>query len=216
MDCFKILEIQPTKDLKLIKKAYSKLLPKYSPEIDPIAFQKLREAYEKALQYAEKENNSTEEVLSPVDEFMNDFKTIYNDFEKRIDITNWENLLDKDLCYNLNTSKEISYKILNFIMHEYNFPKDVWKLFDSHFSWNLKKEKLYLDFPKNFIDFVLYKVNETEELRYDLLLNCENNQQDKFILEYEKACNFLNDNNIYYAKKLLKKQKKFVVIIQTY
>lgn len=49
MDIWKFLQIEPTKDKRLIKKAYTKLLRKYHPEEDPTGFQKLRRCYEIAI-----------------------------------------------------------------------------------------------------------------------------------------------------------------------
>lgn len=50
MTCWQILGIQPTVDPKQIKSAYAKLLPRYHPEDDSAGFQKLREAFEDALE----------------------------------------------------------------------------------------------------------------------------------------------------------------------
>lgn len=52
MNIWTILEIEMTKDLDVIKKAYVKKIKKCKPEIDPEGFQLLRSAYEIAQQYA--------------------------------------------------------------------------------------------------------------------------------------------------------------------
>ncbi|MFT6386909.1 MAG: hypothetical protein ACJAUP_000278 [Cellvibrionaceae bacterium] len=46
-----ILEIEPTSDKKTIKKAYARLIKHHKPETSPEAYQKIREAYDNALQY---------------------------------------------------------------------------------------------------------------------------------------------------------------------
>ena len=46
-----ILEIAPTNDKKIIKKAYARLIKQHKPETSPEAYQKIREAYDKALNY---------------------------------------------------------------------------------------------------------------------------------------------------------------------
>jgi tetratricopeptide (TPR) repeat protein len=50
MTCWDILQIEPTLNQKLIKCAYAKLLQAYHPEEDPVGFQKLRVAFEEALE----------------------------------------------------------------------------------------------------------------------------------------------------------------------
>lgn len=44
--CFEVLEISPTSDIKIIKKAYSKMIRKYHPEDNPDMYNLVREAYE--------------------------------------------------------------------------------------------------------------------------------------------------------------------------
>jgi TPR repeat protein len=52
MNIWEILEIEPTRDLRLIKKAYARLLRRHNPEEDPGGFMRLREAYESACEMA--------------------------------------------------------------------------------------------------------------------------------------------------------------------
>jgi tetratricopeptide (TPR) repeat protein len=47
-----ILEIHPTNDISIIKKAYAQKLKLYHPEDDPVGYQKLREAYDQAAKMA--------------------------------------------------------------------------------------------------------------------------------------------------------------------
>ncbi|MDP4178775.1 MAG: tetratricopeptide repeat protein [Bacillota bacterium] len=197
MECFEFLGIEPTKDAKVIRNAYSKLLTKFSPENDPEGFQKLRDFYEQAIKYSkEKEEKS----LSPIDSFMEDFKAIYNCYEKRLDLESWKAILDRDICCNIDSSKEVSYKILEFLMNDYNITYEVWNLFDSYFSWTSKKERLYESFAKNFIDFVMYKIGSKGSFHYEELIKCENGKQDEFISEYNKASSALEGFDLYTVK----------------
>lgn len=50
---FKILEIEPTSDKKVIKKAYAKLVKKYHPEEQPEKWKEIHAAYEAAIARAE-------------------------------------------------------------------------------------------------------------------------------------------------------------------
>ena len=75
IDCWEILGIQPISDKKLIKRAYAKQLKKYQPEDDPQGFQRLREAYETAINKAENSNFNLDEVEA---------KKIFDSLEKLI------------------------------------------------------------------------------------------------------------------------------------
>ncbi|HEY9060521.1 MAG TPA: tetratricopeptide repeat protein [Pseudobacteroides sp.] len=201
MDCFKVLEINPTNDVKVIKRAYSTKLKVCSPETDPEGFKVLRAAYEEALQKASEDATASDKALTPVDEFMKRFKENYNNFEKRIDTSTWKGLLESDICYNIDTGKEIGERILAFLMDNYSLPHGVWTTFNSYFSWVAKKEKLYLQFPKNFIDFVIYKVTNKDYFRYHKLLGCPGGKQETFINEYNKGCHSIEDYDLYSTMK---------------
>ena len=51
-DIWKMLEIEPTKDVAIIKRAYAALAKKYHPEQYPEEFLNLRNAYEAGMDYA--------------------------------------------------------------------------------------------------------------------------------------------------------------------
>ncbi|WP_160678254.1 tetratricopeptide repeat protein [Clostridium sp. C8-1-8] len=208
MDCFEVLGIEKTENINEIRRAYSSLLTKYSPEQDPEGFKKLRAAYEEACSIAKEAESEVKQELSPVDEFMEEFKACYKDFEKRLNSEYWTELLEKDICYNIDTASEISNKVLTFLMDNYNFPNQVWKLFDSYFSWTSKKDNLYKDFPKNFIDFVIYKIDKGSTFRYDYLKDCIPGQEDEFISRYNKVSNALDDYDLYTACKNIASAKE--------
>ena len=52
MNCWTILQIEPTKDLKKIKHAYAVLTKQYHPEDNPEKFEEIQEAYQRAVAYA--------------------------------------------------------------------------------------------------------------------------------------------------------------------
>jgi len=202
MECFEILGISHTKDTKAIRKAYSSKLQFYPPETDPEGFQKLRAAYEEALKKAKQEDKE-DSILTPVDEFMKRVEENYNIFEKRINTSVWKEMLESDICFNIDTGKEISERILTFLMDKYHFPYEVWSLFDSYFSWSTKKDKLYTKFPKNFIDFVVYKITTKDYFRYEYLLKSKQGLEEKFIAEYNKGCHAIEEYDLYTVKKAI-------------
>lgn len=203
MDCFEILGIEKSKDVKEIRKAYSRMLSKYSPEKDPEGFQRLRAAYEEALDKV-KEEEPKENILSPIDRFIKDFEENYRDFSRRIDLTSWQSLLEREVCFNIDTSKEVGFRILDFIMDNYNFPTEIWRLFNNHFSWTSKKEVLCRSYPKNFIDFLVYKIDTDSTFNYKFLKQCKENEQDKFIEEFRNLGNAIDNLNYYAASKAIK------------
>lgn len=53
MNCWGVLDIERTDDIGLIRRAYARLLKQHNPEDDPEGFQRLRQAYDAAVQWAE-------------------------------------------------------------------------------------------------------------------------------------------------------------------
>lgn len=236
MDYFQILSIEPTKDIKSIRKAYSRLVKECSPENNPEGFQKIRAAYENALDYAKSEEYEREEnikqenrineekgiqeslngekhinhkiyikheELSPIDSFMKDFECLYRDFNKRLDLNCWTELLERDICCNIETSTKVSNKILTFIITHNNFPASVWELFDNYFCWNLNKQDLYKSFPNNFVNFVINRITVPSSFSYERLKEC-GDKQDIFITKFKEIYDALEINDLYTACNSIK------------
>jgi len=68
LNCWKVLGIKRTGDIREIKRAYARKLRDHPPEDDPEGFMLLRECYELALKSAEKQNRRAEKLVKPVDE----------------------------------------------------------------------------------------------------------------------------------------------------
>ncbi len=175
IEAFKMLEIEPTKDKKKIKMAYSKLLKKYHPEEFPEMFMRINEAYGVALEYVENEfmenDNLSTQSYSNYKEYSENEKIGDTEFS---DIFEGENIAEK--------SKEAIYqwirKLKTIIVSEKRPLKD-YKNILNEFHYNLdeteKKEILNILLGKRFLDkdsliteferqLLLYNLNSTENV----------------------------------------------------
>ena len=174
-----VLGIKETGDKKKVKEKYMSLLSKFNPEDDPDGFKELRAAYELALkQIGEK---SKKKPTDPVNVFMDKFENLYKDFVKRIDVSNWQELLQDDICTNLETEDEISRSILDFLMEHHHLPKSVWQLFDSKFHWTAMEKELSKSIHPGFISFVISNINSVVSTDYDLFDTSEDKDFDRFL-----------------------------------
>ncbi|MBV4422873.1 J domain-containing protein [Clostridium tyrobutyricum] len=207
MSFWDILGIEPTEDKSAIKEAYASQLNLHHPEDDPEGFQALREAYETALKYdpdnQDIPSNDNIDIIqnSPIKQWISKVNIVYNDFFQRIDGNKWYDLLNEDICFQIDTSEEISYELLNFLMVNYYLPHKIWQILDEHFLWSDKAEQLYHIFHPDFINFVLDSIKKPTTFRYNLFKNGLNINYDKYIANYYNAVRHLNANNIYDARK---------------
>lgn len=66
VSCWQILKIEPTRDQRVIKKAYAGLLKQIDQNTNALGFQQLREAYEQALNIAKYVDDDDEEAYEDV------------------------------------------------------------------------------------------------------------------------------------------------------
>lgn len=67
MNPWHVLGIAPTEDARAIKQAYARALKQTRPDSDPEGYQRLRECYEWALEWAQQYSNPPQHPIEPVD-----------------------------------------------------------------------------------------------------------------------------------------------------
>lgn len=77
---WEILQLEPTNDKRLIKKAYAKLLRKYHPEEYPEKFLEIQQAYENVLQNTNTYSSSNEFIDEPYQEYNADKLDLTKDY----------------------------------------------------------------------------------------------------------------------------------------
>jgi len=109
-----ILEIAPTQDKKIVKKAYSVKLKKTKPDDDPEGFQLLYSSYKEALNYVENyetfdfDNNNIDPGAKI--SLKSDDPDLFND-ENLLDydLFNNDNLIDKDTVFDQHETSDTIY-----------------------------------------------------------------------------------------------------------
>ena len=149
---WKILKIEPTKDKDKITNTYRTLLKKTNPEDKPEEFKQLREAYEKALEYAKKEKRPSS---SPIDSWMNQVMDVYKDFPKRINAQVWQELLKDPICSGIDTKPYIEEALLSFLMGNWFLPHEIWQILNQTFAFEERVDELCAKFNPDFIQYAL-------------------------------------------------------------
>ncbi|MCQ4637556.1 tetratricopeptide repeat protein [Anaerovorax odorimutans] len=172
MNIWDILGIQETNDKKAIQEAYRKKLTVTHPEDSPEEFMALRAALEDALKAADRidsgdegEAPTPEETWDdgPVGDWMRRADQLYRHFSRRIDPTQWEELLKEDVCQNLDTKTLVRDALLEYMLDHFFLPQSVVRILDSYFSFMENMDELRESFPQAFLDAVIVESIEQQE-----------------------------------------------------
>ncbi|OJD58951.1 J domain-containing protein [Bacillus sp. NH11B] len=191
------LEIEPTDNISVIKKAYAKLLKIHHPEEDPEGYQRLREAFDQAVKSAKNMKdkpsiqideitapdrelaispwtNSDAEIATttitehPVHVFMESIETLYDNFFARIEQGNWEEILRSDVVWDVQYAAALQDQLIEFFLYHYHFPHSIWELIDQVFRFSEQKDDLVNEYGEETIQFLLERISGEEEMRYDI------------------------------------------------
>lgn len=191
LDIWNILGIEKTKDKGTIKKAYRMKLVAVNPEDDAEGFMELRQAYEEAERYAdapseelESEEENENRKLNPMEEFHKELEELYNNFYRRISEDEWRKLLDMDVCVALDTSEDVLYDILHFIMDHFFLPGNIFRLLVDTYSIEERRKELCEKFPQDFIEYIISNAAYPDALDFYLFDGEPYAEYDVFIDQY--------------------------------
>lgn len=182
MSIWNTLEIEPTDDISVIKKAYAKLLKIHHPEDDPEGYQRLREAFDQAVKSAKNmkdklsiqidEMNASDRELvfspwtdsdaeiatttiaeHPVYTFMESVEMLYDNFFARIEQGNWEEILRSDVIWDVQYAAALQDQLIEFFLNHYHFPHSIWELIDQVFRFSEQRNDLVNEYGENTIQF---------------------------------------------------------------
>ena len=184
---FAVLGTERTQDEDVIKSAYRQKLHQVNPEDDPEGFKQLREAYETALQLAAKTQEKEEVDDTPSGLFVQKASALYHSLRKRQDESAWRALFAEPEFVDLEEEENCREKMVVFLMKHCYFPTQIWKELDRGLAITADREKFYEKFPKDFIDFVVRKVERGEDFEFEQLTGPDDADLDGWIFLFSKA-----------------------------
>lgn len=183
---FHILGIPETSDENVVKSAYLNLLRTTNPEDDPEGFKRLREAYEGAIAYIRQPKKEEQKEKTEIDLWIDQVDQVYRDVRLRIQPQKWQALLSDPLCQDLDTSLQTREALMAYLMDHIYLPQTIWKLLDDTFQITEDQEALKQQFPENFMNYVLYYIQNPEAIALDLfqIIDSEPMDADGYIRNY--------------------------------
>lgn len=193
---FAVLGLEETRDEEAIKSAYRQKLRLVNPEDDPEGFKQLREAYEAALKRAAQAQEQMEEADdTPSGVWLQKASALYHSLKGRQDGEGWRALFREPEFLDLEEEENCREKLIAFLMKHCYFPTQVWKEIGAGLQVEQEKEKLYEKFPKDFIDFIVRKVQRGEDFEFELLHGPDDGDLDGWIFLFSKAGREENEKN---------------------
>lgn len=212
-EIFNILQIDITKDENAIKMAYRERLKVTNPEDNPEGFKRLRAAFEAACNYARTadEEPEEEEDNTPSGLWVQEAARIYSSISKRRDVEAWKKLFENELFLSLEGEELCRKKLLVFMMDNYFFPTEVWKLLDEKLNIVNDYVQLREMFPENYINYIVAKCQRGEDVDFEHFEGPDEGAYDTFIQNYLRAGNAIAEEDYPLAKQLLEEAKNLGV-----
>ena len=145
MNIWETLGIEPTTDVKLIRRRYAELVRLYHPEDQPEIYQEIVEAYQKALTYARSRNTRPENSLRKASDSQEASELEEEENEKPNSSLNFETLTEETKTEN----EESETSSLDFSDYQQSTDK-------TSDSFNFETFKAEEDEPKSPLDFSSY------------------------------------------------------------
>lgn len=98
--------------------------------------------------------------------FINKIHQLYQDFYQRQNYKNWQEILNHDNLWNLDTKEIISNRILDFLSENYLLPRHIWKVLNRYFEWSLQEEYIRSTYNPAFAEYLFLQLGSERVPRY--------------------------------------------------
>lgn len=204
-EMFNILGIEVTRDEKEIKKAYRERLMVTNPEDNPEGFKRLRQAYEEACRYARSGEEEQEEKVdnTPSGLWVQKAARLYSTLSGRQDLEKWKALFAEEEFQSLEGEEECRRKLLIFLLDHYKLPTKIWELLDKKLSIVKGEKELAEHFPRDFVNYIVNRCANGEEVEFDQFEGAEDADYDAFLRCYDAGWRAIRDEDYEYAAQMI-------------
>lgn len=159
----------------------------HSLSIENIYDESTEEVYYKPKVKFDSNNNdainttlNTERLL---DEFFRKVHDLYSDFFSRLVEERWEEILNTEIMWNLDSKEVISRRMLEFLKEHSHLPQNIWKLFNTNFHWDEQESYLNSLYQEDFVKYILKQISGHRVPRY-----CYFNKDNK--VDFDEYLNY--------------------------
>ncbi|MDF2905370.1 MAG: molecular chaperone DnaJ [Herbinix sp.] len=145
------------------------------------------------------------DVNNIIQEFFDKVRQLYQDFYQRQEYKNWQELLNHDILWNLNTKELVSKRMLDFLSTNYLLPRHIWKALNRYFEWSLQEEYIRNTYNVAFVSYLFLQLGNERVLRYCYFDHRLNINYEEYVYYRETAFMALLVNDIENANRYLYK-----------
>lgn len=128
--------------------------------------------------------------------FMNKVESLYNDFFARINIDNWDALLNDDVIWIVENQETISNMMLDFLCSHHFLPQDIWMLLDSYFNWCDEIDTIHWQYRESFVKYIHQQITQPQPLSYMHFKPMEGVDYESYLENREEAQLALFQNDL--------------------
>lgn len=127
-------------------------------------------------------------------DFIKRAEALYMDFFSRIEVENWQALLNCDVMWDINNKAQLSDMFIDFLKDHRHLPLHIWKFLDLNFGWSEQQDNnTYND---SFIQYILIQLDQKSGLRFPDFKKQDNFDYEEYLDNRERAFIALNENNL--------------------
>ncbi len=149
--------------------------------------------------YYSKENDQV------INEFLDKVSQLYQNFFQRIEYKYWEELLNGTIIWNLEASRIVNRKLLDFLLNNSLLPRNIWRYLNSYFNWAAQEEYIRDNYNSAFVNYLFLQIGNERVLRYNFFDRSLNINYEEYVFYRESAFIALMNNNLGNAQMYLSK-----------
>jgi tetratricopeptide (TPR) repeat protein len=193
------LKIEKTTDEEKIKAAYRAELVHTNPEENPEGFKKLRTAYEEACEWARK----AKKQKKPIEQWLYDMEQVYENFYRRIDEDEWDEIFDNEVCTDLDTQEEARFEMIRFLMEHYFLPQFVWKRAWDVFEFEEDRDMIKEKVSNDFLTYIEFRSESEDYFDYQLYEGPMEADYDEYIKNIHTFRTYIEEERIEPADEMI-------------
>ncbi len=147
-------------------------------------------------------DNEADHIIS---EFFDKVHQLYHNFFQRLEVKNWEEVLNSVIIWNLDSMKIVNRRMLEFLSVNYLLPRNVYKYLNRYFEWNTQEEYIRNTYSKAFADYLFLQIGNERVLRYCCFDSRLNVNYEEYVYYRESAFMALSNYDFKNAEMYLNK-----------